>query len=29
MIAAIERGDGPWLLDTFNRARIARRTLDK
>jgi prephenate dehydrogenase len=29
LIAAIERGDGAWLLDTFNRARIARRTLDK
>ncbi len=29
LVAAIERGDGKWLLDTFNRARVAREMLNK
>lgn len=29
LIAAVERGDADWLLDTFNRARLAREMLDK
>jgi prephenate dehydrogenase len=29
MVAAIGRGDGQWLLDTFNRARTARQMLNK
>jgi prephenate dehydrogenase len=29
MIAAIERGDGEWLFDTFSRARAAREMLNK
>lgn len=29
LIAAIERGDGEWLFDTFSRARAAREMLNK